>query len=68
MSYFIIKISSKKTNFNFIQAMIYLHDSPILFHGNLKTSNCLVDARWVLQITDFGLHHFRGKNKLDLAV
>lgn len=36
--------------------MLYIHDSDITCHGNLKPSNCLVDARWVLQITDFGVN------------
>jgi len=43
-----------------LQGLIYLHDSEIVSHGNFRSSNCLVDSRWVLQITDFGLHEFKG--------
>ena len=39
--------------------MIYLHDSPIRSHGNLTTSHCLVDSRWVVKITEFGIHEFK---------
>lgn len=39
--------------------MLYLHDSPLKYHGNLKSSNCLVDSRWVLKLTDFGLQEFK---------
>ncbi|XP_015596279.1 guanylate cyclase 32E isoform X2 [Cephus cinctus] len=42
-----------------LRGMIYLHDSDIVSHGNLRSSNCLVDSRWVLQISDFGLHEFK---------
>ncbi|CAM1291419.1 Uncharacterised protein g121 [Pycnogonum litorale] len=41
-----------------IRGMLFLHDSPIKSHGSLKTSNCLVDSRWVVKISDFGLHDF----------
>ena len=39
--------------------MLYLHNSVIGTHGNLKSSNCVVDSRFVLKITDFGLKSFR---------
>lgn len=39
--------------------MIYLHDSAIKFHGQLNTSNCLIDSRWVVKVSDFGLHQFK---------
>ncbi|KAI8041664.1 speract receptor isoform X1 [Drosophila gunungcola] len=42
-----------------IRGVIYLHDSPIRFHGALCTSNCLVDSRWVVKLTDFGLFAFK---------
>ena len=35
--------------------MTFIHDSEFRYHGNLKSSKCLVDSRWVLKIADFGL-------------
>ena len=46
-----------------LQGMAYMHNTDMKSHGNLKSSNCLVDSRWVLKITDYGLPSFRGKVK-----
>lgn len=39
-----------------IQGMSYLHSSNIEVHGRLKSTNCVLDNRMVVKITDFGCH------------
>jgi guanylate cyclase, other len=39
--------------------MTYLHESPLRCHGNLCTANCLIDSRWVVKLSDFGLYAFK---------
>ncbi|KAL5290146.1 NPR2 family protein [Megaselia abdita] len=44
-----------------VRGMNFLHHSEIKSHGNLKSSNCVVDSRFNLKVTDFGLHYIRNK-------
>uniref|UniRef100_A0A671P519 Guanylate cyclase n=1 Tax=Sinocyclocheilus anshuiensis TaxID=1608454 RepID=A0A671P519_9TELE len=48
-----------------VKGMAFLHNSVIVSHGNLKSSNCVVDSRFVLKITDYGLESFRKENNLE---
>lgn len=45
--------------------MAFLHNSIIASHGSLKSSNCVVDSRFVLKITDYGLASFRSTAEPD---
>ncbi|XP_054874132.1 atrial natriuretic peptide receptor 1 isoform X2 [Amphiprion ocellaris] len=42
-----------------VKGMAFIHNSVIISHGNLKSSNCVVDSRFVLKITDYGLQSLR---------
>ena len=44
-----------------VRGMTFIHSSDIRTHGNLKSSNCVVDSRWVVKISDFGLNKFKAK-------
>ena len=35
--------------------MHYIHTSPIEVHGRLSSSICMIDSRFVLKVTGFGL-------------
>lgn len=48
-----------------VKGMNYLHNSYFGCHGNLKSSNCVVDSRFVLKITDYGLSSFRSSCEND---
>ncbi|XP_057289487.1 atrial natriuretic peptide receptor 1-like isoform X2 [Hydractinia symbiolongicarpus] len=48
-----------------VKGMQYLHSSPLKSFGRLKSSNCIVDSRWLIKITDFGTSFLRtGLNPL----
>ncbi|XP_062335053.1 guanylyl cyclase C isoform X2 [Osmerus eperlanus] len=40
--------------YDIAKGMSYLHTSNIVVHGRLKSTNCVVDNRMVVKITDFG--------------
>ena len=46
--------------------MYFLHNSDIKSHGRLKTSNCVVDSRFVLKVTDFGLAELHAMEETSL--
>ncbi|KAE8747326.1 hypothetical protein FOCC_FOCC005969, partial [Frankliniella occidentalis] len=41
-----------------VRGMKYLHSTPVRVHGRLTSRNCVIDARWVLKVTDYGLPSF----------
>ncbi|XP_020277564.1 retinal guanylyl cyclase 2 isoform X2 [Pseudomyrmex gracilis] len=41
-----------------VRGMRYLHSTPIRVHGYLTSRKCVIDARWVLKVTDYGLPAF----------
>uniref|UniRef100_A0A9J8C5C4 Guanylate cyclase n=1 Tax=Cyprinus carpio carpio TaxID=630221 RepID=A0A9J8C5C4_CYPCA len=50
-----------------VKGMAFLHNSVIVSHGNLKSSNCVVDSRFVLKITDYGLSSIRTESDTEDA-
>ncbi|XP_056020479.1 atrial natriuretic peptide receptor 1-like [Ostrea edulis] len=44
--------------------MHYLHISVLKSHGRLKSSNCIIDNRWTVKITDYGVSTFYKNKKL----
>ncbi|ODN00531.1 Speract receptor [Orchesella cincta] len=54
-----------------LRGLSYLHDSsPFRYHGNLKPTNCLIDSRWNLKLSDFGLkpYEYKLRRTTDLIV
>jgi atrial natriuretic peptide receptor A len=45
------------------EGMHYLHNSPIVYHGHLKSTNLLIDGRFTVKIADYGLRCVREKAK-----
>ncbi|KAK0422575.1 hypothetical protein QR680_007644 [Steinernema hermaphroditum] len=49
-----------------VKGMHFIHSSEIRVHGKLKSSNCVVDSRFVLKVTDFGLHKLHAMEEIDI--
>ncbi|WAR31871.1 ANPRA-like protein, partial [Mya arenaria] len=45
-----------------VEGMYYLHSSSINVHGRLTSSRCVIDGRFVLKITGFGLNIINNTN------
>lgn len=46
--------------------MQFLQNSPVHIHGNLKSSNVLIDSRWTSKLTDHGLFLFKEGQEVDV--
>ncbi|XP_060068241.1 atrial natriuretic peptide receptor 1-like [Ylistrum balloti] len=46
----------------------FIHKCSIHYHGNLKSSNCVVDSRWTCKLTDFGVPTIRLMDKCSASV
>ncbi|XP_072882879.1 guanylate cyclase 2G [Hemitrygon akajei] len=52
--------------YDIINGMVFLHDSPLKSHGNLKPEACLIDGRMQVKLSGFGLWElqYEGKRKI----
>ncbi|XP_041366867.1 atrial natriuretic peptide receptor 1-like [Gigantopelta aegis] len=39
--------------------LVYLHAGTLKLHGNLKSTNCVIDNHWVCKLTDYGMRPIR---------
>ena len=56
MSFIALEIYILKIYFCSSKGLQFLHESHFEYHGNLKSSNVVIDGRWVCKVTDYGLH------------
>nr|XP_057933987.1 guanylate cyclase 2G [Doryrhamphus excisus] len=49
--------------YDIVNGMDFIHKSSLKFHGNLKTSTCMVDSRLQIKLSGFGLWEFKYGNK-----
>lgn len=51
-----------------VEGMLFIHESPLSFHGSLKSTNCVIDSRLVVKLTDFGLKTIRNLSKQNQGI
>ncbi|KAI1286498.1 Atrial natriuretic peptide receptor 1 [Halotydeus destructor] len=51
-----------------LEGLIFIHNSPLSYHGRLKSTNCVVDRRLVIKLTDFGLKSLLTQTTSDAVV
>ncbi|XP_070199106.1 atrial natriuretic peptide receptor 1-like [Littorina saxatilis] len=49
------------------EGLHYIHSSEMKVHGNLMSSNCLIDNRWTCKLSGFGLSYLLKGEKPDTA-
>ncbi|KAH7694361.1 guanylyl cyclase, partial [Aphelenchoides avenae] len=45
------------------EGLCYLHASVLGWHGNMRSTNCLINDRWQVKLSEFGLKSFREHEK-----
>ncbi|XP_053164969.1 guanylate cyclase 2G-like [Hemicordylus capensis] len=45
--------------YDIVNGMLFIHNSPLNSHGNIKPTNCLVDSRMQVKLCGFGLWEFK---------
>ncbi|KAL3095079.1 hypothetical protein niasHT_022788 [Heterodera trifolii] len=48
------------------EGLHFLHNSPLQFHGQLKSSACLINDRWQVKISNFGLRWMKSTQKTQI--
>src|SRR2546422_7667793 len=48
-----------------VEGMNFLHSCLLDFHGRLKSTNCVIDGRFMVKITDYGLRAMHKQIRTD---
>ncbi|KAH7691351.1 guanylyl cyclase [Aphelenchoides avenae] len=47
------------------EGLCFLHASIIGWHGNMRSTNCLINDRWQVKLSEYGIKCFREHEKLE---